>query len=82
MKKKRMATLKTQEDILSELKTMNDSPIDYSDVHPMTEEEQKTAQLYYNDFLDKLPQELVKNLVQQRLTEVNISEIVANQMKV
>ena len=67
--------MKTQEDVLAELDTMNDSPIDYSDVPPMTEEEQKTAQLYYKDFLNKLPQELVKNLVQQRLSEVVIHEI-------
>ena len=71
MKKKRMNTLKIQEDISAELKKMNNSPIDYSDVPPMTEEESKTAQFYYKDFLNKLPQEMVHDMVQQRLSEVN-----------
>ena len=69
-----MNTLKTQEDISTELESMNDSPIDYSDVPPMTEEEQKTAQLFYKDFLNKLPREMVKDIVQQRLSEVVIPE--------
>jgi U3 small nucleolar ribonucleoprotein component len=71
-----MNTLKTQEDILSELKDMNNSQIDYSDIPPMTEEERKTAQLYYKDFLDKLPAEMVKELVQRRLSEARVSETV------
>ena len=57
-----------------EIENMNDSPIDYSDVPPMTEEEQKTAQLYYKDFLNKLPREMVKDMVQQRLSEIVITE--------
>jgi hypothetical protein len=66
-----MNTLKTQENIVTELNDINNSPIDYSDIAPMTEEERKTAQLYYKDFLDKLPPDLVKNMVQQRLSEGN-----------
>ena len=73
---KRMNTLKTQENILSELEEMNNSQIDYSDIPPMTEEERKTAQLYYKDFLDKLPAEMVKELVQRRLSEARVSETV------
>ena len=69
MKRKRMNTLKTQEDILAEHVDINNAQINYSDIPPMTEEERKTAQLYYKDFLDKLPPELIKNLVQQRLSE-------------
>ena len=69
MKKKRMNTLKTQEDILTECVDINNTQINYSDIPPMTEEERKTAQLYYKDFLDKLPPDLIKNLVQQRLSE-------------
>ena len=42
MKRKRRNTLKTQEDILAELESMNNSQIDYSDLPPMTEEEQKS----------------------------------------
>jgi len=76
MKMKRMNTLKTQENILSELEEMNNSQIDYSDIPPMTEEERKTAQLYYKDFLDKLPAEMVKELVQRRLSEARVSETV------
>jgi U3 small nucleolar ribonucleoprotein component len=71
-----MNTLKTQEDILSEVEEMNNSRIDYSDMPPMTEEERKTAQLYYKDFLDKLPAEMVKELVQRRLSEARVSETV------
>jgi hypothetical protein len=66
--------LKTQEDILSELEDMNNSQIDYSDLPPMTEEERKTAQLYFKDFLDKLPPEMVKELIKRRLSEVRVSE--------
>jgi hypothetical protein len=40
----------------------------------MTEEEQKTAQLYYKDFLDKLPPEMVKELVDRRLSEIGVKE--------
>ena len=69
-----MNTLKMQENILSELENMNNSQIDYSDMPPMTEEEQKTAQLYYKDFLDKLPPQMIKDLVQQRLSEARIPE--------
>jgi U3 small nucleolar ribonucleoprotein component len=71
-----MNILKTQEDILSEIEEMNNSRIDYSDMPPMTEEERKTAQLYYKDFLDKLPAEMVKELVQRRLSEARVSETV------
>jgi len=53
---------------------MNNSQIDYSDIPPMTEEERKTAQLYYKDFLDKLPAEMVKELIQRRLSEAHVAE--------
>ena len=66
--------MKTQEDILAELEDMNNSQIDYSDIPPMTEEERKTAQLYYKDFLDKLPPEMVKELIKRRLSEARVSE--------
>ena len=69
MKKKRKNTLKTQEEILSELEEMENSPVDYSDIPPMMEEERKTAQPYYKDFLEKLPPEMARELVQQRLAE-------------
>jgi hypothetical protein len=65
-----MNTLKMQENIVTELNDIHNPPIDYSDIAPMTEEERKTAQLYYKDFLDKLPPDLVKNMVQQRLSEI------------
>jgi len=71
-----MTTLKMQETIFTELKDMNDSQIDYTDIPPMTEQEQKTARLYYKDFLDKLPEEMVRKLVQQRLSEVDVPEMV------
>jgi hypothetical protein len=61
---------------MSELDDMNNSQIDYSDIPPMTEEERKTAHLYYKDFLDKLPVEMVKELVQRRISEARISETV------
>jgi len=69
-----MNTVKTQDSILAELDEMNESPIDYSDIHPMTEEELKTKQLYYKDFLDKLPPEMVKELIQRRLSEIEVKE--------
>ena len=52
---------------MSELEDMNNSQIDYSDLPPMTEEERKTTQLYFKDFLDKLPPEMVKELIKRRL---------------
>jgi len=57
---------------------INNAQINYSDIPPMTEEERKTAQLYYKDFLDKLPPELIKNLVQQRLSEVMAPKVPAS----
>jgi len=66
-----MNTVKTQDSISAELDEMNEAPIDYSDIHPLTEEELKTKQLYYKDFLDKLPPEMVKELIQQRLSEID-----------
>jgi hypothetical protein len=77
---KRRNILKTQEDILSELEDMNNSQIDYSDLPPMTEEERKTAQLYFKDFLDKLPPEMVKELIKRRLSETRVSETTENQV--
>jgi len=76
MRKKRMNTLKMQADILPDLEEMNNSQVDYSDIPPMTEEERKSAQLYYKDFLDKLPPEMVKELIQRRLSEVRVPETV------
>jgi hypothetical protein len=55
---------------LAELDSMNEAPIDYSDIPPLTEEELKTKQLYYKDFLDKLPPEMVKELIKRRLSEL------------
>jgi len=68
--------LKTQENILTELEDMNNSKIDFSDLPPMTEEERKTARLYYKDFLEKLPPEMVKELIKQRLSETRVPETV------
>ena len=44
--------------------------LDYTDIPPMTEEERKTARPYYKDFLNKLPQEMVHDMIRQRLVEV------------
>ena len=60
--------MKTHEETLAELKEMNNAPVDYTDIPPMTEEERKTAQPYYMDFLGKLPPDMVKELARQRLT--------------
>jgi len=61
--------MKMHEDILAELNEMNNAPIDYSDIPPMTEDNLKTAKIYYEDFMNKLPQEMVNQLLQQRLSE-------------
>jgi 3-oxoacyl-[acyl-carrier-protein] synthase III len=66
------AAILRKELIVSE--DMNNSQIDYSDLPPMTEEERKTAQLYYKEFLDKLPPEMVKELIKRRLSEARVSE--------
>jgi len=58
---------------LAELENMNNSQIDYSDLPPITEEERKTAQLYYKDFLDKLPPDMVKELIKRRLSEAPVT---------
>jgi len=76
MRMKRMNTLRTQENILPDLEEMNNSQVDYSDIPPMTEEERKTTQLYYKDFLDKLPPEMVKELIQRRLSQARVPETV------
>jgi hypothetical protein len=49
---------------------MNETAVDYSDIPPMTENERKTLQPYYKDFLDKLPPDLVKELARRRLEEL------------
>jgi hypothetical protein len=67
--------MKTQEDILCEIEDINNSQIDYSDLPPMTEEKRKTAQLYYKEFLDKLPPEMVRELIKRRLSETRVSEV-------
>ena len=69
-----MNTVKTHESIVAELDRMNKAPINYSEIPPMTEEEQKTSQLYYKDFLDKLPPDMVKELIQRRLSEIEVKE--------
>ena len=69
-----MNTMKTQDSILAELDEAAAAPIDYSDIPPMTEEELKTKQLYYKDFLDKLPPEMVKELIERRLSEIGVKE--------
>jgi hypothetical protein len=58
---------------------MNREPVDYSGIPPMTGQERKTAKSFYKDFLDKLPPEMVKELVEKRLADVkaNIPETVA-----
>ena len=63
--------MKTHEETSLELVEMNRSPIDYSDIPPMTEEERKTAQPYYKNFLDKLPPEMVKELIERRLADIH-----------
>ena len=59
--------MKTREEQLAELEEMSRSPINYSDIPPMTEESRETVQFYYKDFLDKLPPEVLKEMVQKRL---------------
>lgn len=71
-----MNTLKTQNDITAEVEEMNSSPIDYSDIPEMTEKEKETVQFYNKDFLDNLPKEMVKNMIQQRKVEAKIPETV------
>lgn len=63
-----------QDSILAELDEAAVAPIDYSDIPPMTEEELKTKQLYYKDFLDKLPPEMVKELIERRFSEIGVKE--------
>jgi hypothetical protein len=69
-----MNTVKTQDSIAAELDRANKAPINYSDIPPMTEEERKTSRLYYKEFLDKLPREMVKELIQRRLSEIEAIE--------
>jgi len=69
-----MNTVKTQDNIAAELDRANKAPINYSDIPPMTEEERKTSRLYYKEFLDKLPREMVKEMIQRRLAEIEALE--------
>ena len=62
--------MKTQEEILAEIEEMENSSIDYSDIPPMTEQEQKTIHPYYKKFLDMLPKDIVKELALRRLVEI------------
>ena len=62
--------MKTQEKILVEVEEMENSPIDYSDIPPMTEQERKSIRPYYKEFLNMLPKDIVKELAQRRLTEI------------
>jgi len=62
--------LKTQEEFLAEIKNMENSAIDYSDIPPMTEQERKSIRPYYKKFLDMLPGDMVKELARRRLSEI------------
>ena len=62
--------MKTQEEILAEIEDMENSPVDYSDIPPMTEQEQKSIRPYYKEFLDMLPEDIVKELARRRLSEI------------
>lgn len=66
--------MKTQKDISDEIEEMKNSPIDYTDIPPMTEEEKKTIQFYNKDFLDNLPHEVVKSMIEQRVAAAKIPE--------
>ena len=62
--------MNTQEEILDEINEMENSPIDYSDIPPMTEQEQESIRSYHKEFLDMLPKDIVKELAQRRLAEI------------
>jgi hypothetical protein len=70
MKMKRSGILKTRTDIIAELDEMNKTPVDYSDIPPMTERENASARPYYEEFLEKLPSDMVKELARRRLEEI------------
>lgn len=62
--------MKTQEETLAEIEKMENSPVDYSDIPPMTEQEQESIRPYYKEFLDMLPEDIVKELARRRLSEI------------
>lgn len=64
-------TLNTVPDIMadkiSEIEGMNEALIDHSDI-PLFPNQK--GRLYYQDFLDKLPPDIVKEMAKRRLEEI------------
>jgi hypothetical protein len=53
-----------------EIQEMKKHPIDYTDIPPLTEEERQTGRFGYENFLNKLPPDIVKEMVHRRLDEI------------
>jgi hypothetical protein len=54
-------------DKTEELEAMNGAPIDYSDIPSFPNQK---GRLYYQDFLDKLPPDIVKEMARRRLEDI------------
>ncbi|GHT57617.1 hypothetical protein FACS1894109_10180 [Spirochaetia bacterium] len=53
-----------------ELAEMDKHPIDYSDIPPMTEDEMKSGHFGHEEFLRKLPTDILKEMARRRLAEI------------
>jgi hypothetical protein len=63
-------TLEEKTRIDAELSEMKKYPIDYSDIPPMTDEQRATAHWGNEDFLRKLPPDILQEMAQRRLAEI------------
>ncbi|GHV87474.1 hypothetical protein AGMMS50255_7700 [Spirochaetia bacterium] len=66
-------TLEEKLRIDAEIAEMKKYPIDYSDIPPMTDAQRAAAHWGNEDFLRKLPPDIVQEMVRRRLAELKRS---------
>ena len=55
-----------------EIKAMKSHNIDYSDIPRMTKSRKKTGRLYYGEFLEKLPPDILREMAERKLKEMKM----------
>jgi hypothetical protein len=57
-----------------EIEAAKSHDIDYSDIPPMTKAREKTGRLYYGEFLEKLPPDILEEMARRKLEETKMPE--------
>jgi hypothetical protein len=66
-------TLEEKLRIDEEITEMKKYPIDYSDIPPMTDAQRATAHWGNEEFLRKLPPDIVREMARRRLEEIRLA---------